>query len=126
MKKYILIIIIAILVIILCIFFINNKKDTYKEGVVEYFQLVQGEHYGVIDKKGNILIEPIYSNVVIPDLSKDVFFCYSDNLNYKILNKEGTEIFKNFEEVSPIIGTLLERYEYRNLLNIKTKEIWFN
>lgn len=119
MKKYILIIIIAILVIILCIFFMNNKKDTYKEGVVEYFQLVQGEHYGVIDKKGNILIEPIYSNVVIPDLSKDVFFCYSDNLNYKILNKEGTEIFKNFEEVSLIIGTLPERYEYRNLLKYK-------
>lgn len=120
MKKYIIIGIILILVIILGIFIFNIDKDEeYKEGPIEYFQLVHGENYGVIDKKGNILIEPIYSNIVIPNFSNDVFFCYSDNLNFKIFNKEGTEIFQNYEEVSPIIGTLVERYEYRDLLKYK-------
>lgn len=122
MKKYITIILIVLIIVSIgfAIFYINKEKEeVYSEKSIEYFQLVQGESFGVIDKKGNILIEPIYSNIVIPDFSNDVFFCYSDNLNFKILNKDGIEIFQSFEEVTPIIGTLPERYEYRDLLRYK-------
>lgn len=120
-KKYIVICLIILVIIgITVVWFLKkDKKSEFKEESIEYFSVIHGETFGVIDKGGNILLEPIYSNVVIPRHSKDVFFCYSDNINYKILNKEGKEVLKNFEEVSPIIGTLIEKYQYRDLLRYK-------
>ena len=128
MKKHIItIIIIAILLFGLVggFWYFNQNKDSdvmYQEDAIEYFELLQGEQFGVVDKKGNMIIEPIYSNVFIPRKSVDVFFCYEDNLNYKILNKTGNELFENYEEVTPIIGSLFERYEYRNLLRYKEED----
>ncbi len=121
MKKYIITVIVILIFVLAGIFwYLNqNKEEQYQEEAIEYFELLQGEHFGVVDKKGNMIIEPIYSAVIIPRHSVDVFFCYADNLNYKVLNKEGTELFKNYEEVDPIIGSLTERYEYRELLKYK-------
>ena len=120
-KRYIFVILIILILIGFGVFYYlkkDNVVETKKESI-EYFQLFHEENFGVIDKKGNIIIEPIYSNVVIPRHSKDIFFCYSDNIRYKVLNKEGTELFTEFEEVTPIIGSLVERYEYRELLRYK-------
>lgn len=121
MKKYIVIVIVILIFILAGAFwyFNQNKETEYQEEAIEYFELLQGENFGVIDKKGNIIIEPIYSTVIIPRHSVDVFFCYSDNLNYKVFDNKGQELFKNYEEVSPIIGSLAERYEYRDLLKYK-------
>ena len=121
MKKYIIAAIILLLIIIIGLFFYFNKEEEkiLINRNIEYFEMLQGENSGVIDKDGNIIIEPIYSHIIIPDFSTDVFFCYSDNLNYKIVDKDGNELFKNLHEVSPIIGSLIERYEYRSLLKFK-------
>lgn len=120
-KSYIFLILILLILIGFGLFYYLKKDNVTetKSEPIEYFQLFHEENFGVIDKKGNIIIEPIYSNVVIPRHSKDIFFCYSDNIRYKILNKEGTELFTSFEEVTPIIGSLVERYEYRELLRYK-------
>lgn len=90
MKKHIALTLIILLILIVSLFFYFNKEkiEEVKEGRIEYFQLFHEDYYGVIDKKGNILIEPIYFAVVIPNLSKDVFFCYSDNIDFKVLNKD--------------------------------------
>lgn len=124
MKKYIIIAIIVLSIFAIGItwYFTQDKEEFHRNENIEYFELIQGENSGVIDKKGNIIIEPIYSRIVIPDFSNDVFFCYSDNLSYKIINKDGVELFENLKEVVPIIGSLIERYEYRDLLKFKEEE----
>jgi hypothetical protein len=54
---------------------------------------------GVVDKNGNLIIEAIYSDVFIPNPSKDVFFVYENTTDYKILNSKGEELFTNYDKV---------------------------
>jgi hypothetical protein len=65
---------------------------------------------GVISKNGNVLIEPEYTEIYIPNQSKDVFFCYKDE-EVIVLNKKAEIIFKEFEEV-----TCLETSEATELI----------
>ena len=106
MKKVVIgICIIAIIVIV--IFGVSRKKsiknfelDYPEELVYQYFVMYSGENAGVIDRKGNLLIECKYKEIYIPNQSIDVFIAYIDDDNYKILNKDGEEIFKEYEEVT--------------------------
>ncbi len=88
MKKKILGIIFIISLIIGIVFFINNaKKYNYtieQIGEEKYLLLMQNERYGVIDNKGNIIIDPKYDIVEIPNPSKAVFICKN---NYDVETK---------------------------------------
>ena len=82
-KKYF--ICIACVICFLAIFFIisnnNDKKLKYTVEKIEkpnYFMLMENNKYGVIDKNGNVVINPIYDVVEIPNPSKDVFICKKD------------------------------------------------
>lgn len=109
-KKIILIVAIIVVIIASAIFLINRNKsnknidiEVPKEIPYEYFVMYsKDDKAGVIDKSGNIVIEPKYSEIYIPNQSKDVFFCFNeseDKEEYAILNKEGKEILTDFEEV---------------------------
>ena len=109
-KKYIVIISIIILIIIaVAAFFIvknmiDNKK-AYEIAKIEeynYFVLRQDDMYGVIDKQGNILIEPTYTEVKIPNPEKAIFVCKENNDNIKILNSNNEELMTEYEQVEPI------------------------
>ena len=107
MKKVIIGILILIAVVGLIIFGVNKFKNTktfeldYPEELpYKYFVMYSGDKAGVVDRNGELLIEAKYQDVFIPNQSKDVFFAYIDDDNYKILNKDGEEIFKDFEEVT--------------------------
>ena len=85
---------IIFLVIIICailvgigVYFVNKANRDYD--VVEithrnYFKLVQDGKVGVINSKGDILVNPIYDDVQIPNPLKPVFICLS---NYKYVVK---------------------------------------
>ncbi len=111
--KIIAIIAIIVIIIIVGIIIINTKKDKVVEiknkEPYDYFILYSAdENVGVIDKSGNVLIQPKYTDIYIPNQSKDVFFCYKDN-EYSILNGKGKDIFTDFSSVLPITisdGTL--------------------
>lgn len=83
---------------------VKGKSSDYeleKIDVWTYFPIIENEKMGVIDNKGNVVIEPKYNNIQIPNPTKDVFICSNENEN-KIINAKGEEKFKNFEEISTI------------------------
>ena len=104
-KKKIIISIIAIVVIAIIVIggiFLKNILEEYNiEDVNQfsYFTLYQNQKYGVIDTKGNIIVEAKYDKVAIPNPSKPVFICYydynsqEDSYSTKVYNEKNEEIF---------------------------------
>lgn len=115
MKKVKIVITAITVIIILAIFIlvITNNKGTNnykleKIGKYSYFKLYENEKYGVIDDKGNILINPTYSVINIPNPTKAVFICYYDyneeteEYATKVLDDKNVEILTDFEQVLPL------------------------
>lgn len=107
-------IVIGIIVVILigiAIFAVHSMKNSSSgnhfvvctsEPKYEYFLLSSNDNLGVIDKSGNIIIEPKYTQIYIPNPEKDVFVCYRNENEYEILNKEASRMFADFENVAVI------------------------
>lgn len=105
-------IIIAVVIVVLAVVLgtiilkLTSKKtvETIAQEPYEYFLMyTTNEKVGVIDKSGNEIIEPIYTNIYIPNQAKDVFICFTDDENYKVLDSKGKDIFANYESVYPIV-----------------------
>jgi len=118
-------VVIAIIVLIMCIISFQkilsptSSPTPDKDAVLGYFPVYTGGKWGVIDSNGEIVINPIYSEmVVIPDNTKDIFICtYDMNLEQdtykvKVMNKNNEEIFTNYDKIE-----LLDNYDKNN--NIK-------
>lgn len=100
---------IAVVIVLVVAVFVVMKDDNKAVMAVakvqptnyEYFVLyAKQDKTGVVDKKGNIVIEPKYKDIYIPNNAKDVFLCYDDDDNCEILNKSSEKIFDKYEEVS--------------------------
>ena len=107
MKKLIIVVFIIVIVVGILVYDLTRKNssknfelDYPEELVYQYFVMYSGDKAGVIDRTGKILIEPKYQDIFIPNQSKDVFFVNIDEDRNKILNKDGKEVFKDFEEVT--------------------------
>jgi len=115
MKKSTVIKFVIALVIIMIIFWgiLNYLKNRNNEALdnlnYNYFVLFQSEKMGVIDREGNIIIEPKFDNITIPNPDKDVFLC-TNGEEKVFLNKDENNLFKSFEAVNPIeiTGIVLE------------------
>ncbi len=106
--KIIIAIVAVILVIIIgvIVFKMTGKKpvENIAQEPYEYFLMyANNEKVGVIDKKGNEIIEPIYSSIYIPNQAKDVFICFTDDENYQVLNSKGKDLFTDYQSVYPIV-----------------------
>ena len=113
MKKKNIVMIIIVLVIIISIagWFIykqieKNGREYEIEKIAiqdyEYFILRQDGKYGVMNKNGDIVIHPEYTNVIIPNPKKAVFICYDENNQTKVLNQNNEQIFSEYEQIQPI------------------------
>lgn len=108
-KRYIIIITIVILILVIlgtAIIYKNivEKSKNYEIEQVKqynYFVLKQNDLYGVIDRKGNIIIAPEYSEIKIPNPEKGLFVCYQGD-NTKVLNEQKEEILTQYNNVQPI------------------------
>lgn len=104
-KLIILIILIFFLIsfgIVLFIFNGNSKKIEVAEITKwNFFIINEDDKYGVIDNKGEVIINPEYDLIILPNPSKDVFFCKKGN-ETTILNKNNKKLFSDFDEVSEI------------------------
>jgi len=111
--KKVIAVIIFILVIIMFGVIIRNlltkTKDGEKIEVISYYTVYTNEKWGVIDSKANVIIEPIYDEmIVIPDSKKDVFICTynvdynTGNYETKVLNAKNEEMFTEYESVEYI------------------------
>lgn len=106
-------VIIAIIVIVMSILMIKNilKTDKKEEKITskDYFVVYKDNKYGVIDEKGNYIIDPSYAEmIVIPNSKKDIFLVTYD-VNYdtgdyktKVLNSNNQEIFTEYSQVEAI------------------------
>lgn len=82
----------------------NEQERGYEIETIKqynYFILKQEDKYGVIDKKGNKIIEPQYSDIKIPNPEKAVFVCYEGE-NTKVFNERKEEILTEYQAVQPI------------------------
>lgn len=100
--------IIAVIIVILlgiCIhIYLNSKNRKYELTEIStynYYQLNKDGKYGIIDSYGNIVIEPIYDSVKIPNPEKAVFICEQSEEKV-VLNDKNEKIFNEYEEVSEI------------------------
>lgn len=151
MKKKKLFILLGIIVVIIivaiftAIYFINKSKydfDIVKVTQIDYNTINQNDRYGVINRNGDIIVEPIYDIIQIPNPSKDVFVCmyeYSTEqreYKVKVLNAKGEELYQGYDNIQAIPtettydGILFEKtvLKYKKsgkygLLSIDGKEI---
>ncbi len=137
--------IILLITIITIILIINELQINYSiEEIKEYnyFILIENNKYGVIDKNGNVVIEPNYTTVQIPNPSKPVFICITGYNQEKeeydsiVYNEKKEILFKDYENVQAIpIDTNIDSTPYEKstleykkegkygLLNINGKKI---
>ncbi len=107
-RSVIIIVIVSMILVALASFVIyrqtvGNGKNYEIEPIKEYryFVLKQNDLYGVMDRKGNTIIVPAYSEVVIPNPQRAVFVCYQGEVS-KILNEQNEEILTQFNKAQPI------------------------
>ena len=107
MKKKLLIITLIVAAIAVAVgvyLFITLNDNSYEIEEVtsfNYLKLYDNQKYGVIDAKGNILIEAKYDNIEIPNPSKPVFIAYTGE-NMQVLNEKNEKILTQFQKVLPI------------------------
>ena len=110
MKKTYIILIIVILIVALAtgLYFLYNKiKEDEKKYEVEevkeynFFAFRTENKYGIMDKKGNPIIEAKYINVTIPNPEKAVFICEDENKKI-VFNDKNEEIFADYENIEAI------------------------
>ncbi len=107
---YLIILIIAIIAIIAIVNNINKNKNIALEEVSEYnyFITTVDSKYGIIDKVGQVIIEPQYDYIQIPNPEEPIFICFYDysteEMEYssKVLNEEGEEILTKYQKVQAI------------------------
>lgn len=121
-KKVIVVLSIIILIIgIISIIKYNKNKSKFSYTIeqiseVNYFLLMQNNKYGVINKNGDIVVDPIYDVVEIPNASKPVFICKG---NYDQNSGEyNIQVFNDKEE--PIL------YQYYTVEAIKLNNVESN
>lgn len=129
-KIQILVIAIILLLIPIIKITINNINKNYKVETVnkeKYFVLLSNDKMGIIDEKGNTIINPEYYEIHIPNPSKPIFVCYYDyneetgKCRTKVINSQGTEIFTKYNHIEDINLNGIETtmpYE-KNLLKYK-------
>lgn len=116
MKKVLatIIVIIGIIMIILSIKNLISSENKNKDvsTLKTYFSVFQNDKWGVIDNKGNVILDVNYEEmIVIPDKTQDIFIC-TYNIDYnnesystKVINEDGIAILTEFYDVKAIENT---------------------
>lgn len=102
---------VAIICTVLAIYFRKRAKYVYdieQVSHIEYNTINVDNRYGVIDGKGNIIIDPNYDVIQIPNPAKPIFVCMSEyntetkEYKTKVLNDKKEQILTGYESVQAI------------------------
>lgn len=128
-KKKVIIFIVLILIIIavavsLAIYFSNRAKyifDVEYVSNIEYNIIEKDGKYGVIDGKGNIVVDPNYNVIQIPNPSKPLFICMSNyntetkEYETKVLNEKREQVITGYSNIQAIpTDTTADGVPYEN------------
>lgn len=106
----------VVAMIVVIMFMISIKKLLFGQKspreistVETYFPVYAKEKWGVINHNGEMILDTIYDEmVVVPDNSKDLFICTygadyeKETYQTKVVNKAGTQILTNYQNVQAI------------------------
>lgn len=106
---------------------IQLKYEVEEIKEYNYFVLTKENKYGVIDKSGNVVVEPNYQAVQIPNPSKPIFICInsynqeSEEYNTVVYNDKKEKILVEYQNVQAIpIDTNIETNPYeKSILSYK-------
>lgn len=110
-------IIVIIMVIVSIVKLVKNHQETNQLTGVTYFTALENNKWGVIDNKGNTIIQPTYDEmIVIPNNQKPIFICMYDinetdgTYRTKVLNEKNEQLFSSYEVIEAI-----DNYEKSNV-----------
>ncbi len=103
-KIKLVVIVILLILLIVGLFVVDYKNKEYNLIEIsnyKYYVLNSDGKYGIIDTSGNIVIEPIYDNIKLPNPEKAIFICKLEDKSI-VVNEKNKEIFTEYETVEPI------------------------
>ncbi len=128
-KKKVIIFIVLILIIVavavsLTIYFSDRAKyifDVEYVSNIEYNIIEKDGKYGVIDGNGNIVVDPNYNVIQIPNPSKPLFICMSNyntetkEYETKVLNEKREQVITGYSNIQAIpTDTTADGVPYEN------------
>lgn len=134
MKKKVFIVLILIISIFLLVKYIKYKKSlTYSIIQIEsedYFPVMQNNKYGVINKNGDVVIDPIYDIVEIPNPTRPLFICKNNynqetkNYNVQVFDDSKNQLLYQYYIVEAIRLNNVENNGYfeKSVLRYKSND----
>lgn len=130
-KRFLIFIFILILIVgIIALVKYNKHKKSLIYSVEQiknedYFLLMENDRYGVINKEGQVLVDPIYDIVEIPNPTKAVFVCKNNynietkNYNVQVFDDSHNQILYQYYIVEPIKLNNVEKNGYYEKSTLK-------
>ena len=101
--------IVMIMVIVSIVKLIKNHHENNQLIGTAYFTVLENNKWGVIDNKGNVIIQPTYDEMItIPNNQKGIFICIYDTneadgtYKTKVLNEKNEQLFSQYETIEAI------------------------
>lgn len=103
----------VVAIIALFVIGINNLIKKKEQSInyfteISYYTMLQNDKWGVINSKGEIVVEPEYSlMIVIPDNKKEVFICNElsedkTSIKTKVINANNSQLYTDYSTVEVI------------------------
>ena len=130
MKIFFVIVALSLIGLFTALIIISRKVNVKDEDVIRYnyFLMEENGKNGIIDRSGNIVVNPEYDYIQIPNPEKPIFICFSDynletdDYTSKIINDKGEVLYSDYRNVRAISRNNTSRkYLYQN--NILTYKI---
>lgn len=100
------VVVVAVIAVVagICYYFVSQNNNKYQvEEVAEYkyYKLEREGKIGIINLKGEILIEAVYDDIKIPNPEKPVFVCENGEQT-TALNEKAEEILTQYQQIDAI------------------------
>lgn len=99
--------VVMIMVIVSIVKLIKNHHEINQLMGTAYFTVLENNKWGVIDNKGNVVIQPQYDEMItIPNSQKSIFICAYDVIDNtyktKVINEKNEQLFSEYEQIEAI------------------------
>ncbi len=101
--------IVMIMVIVSIVKLVKNHQEINQLTTTTYFTMLENNKWGVMDNKGNVIIQPTYDEMItIPSNQKAIFICTYDvneesgTYKTKVVNEKNEQLFSEYEVVEAL------------------------
>lgn len=100
--------VVIIMVIVSIVKLIKKHHETATLTATTYFTMLENDKWGVIDNRGNTIIQPTYDDMIlIPNNQRAIFVCTYDvnedgTYKSKVVNENNEQQFTNYETIEAL------------------------